>query len=198
MLRTLSWAVIVGLIYAAIITTVNGQSSEAVPAKSLRGLTVFTDKVMTACNASLKPGRRSMLTNQIAKVAYETYDVQEHAEAFIGLICIESKFQSLAKSGAGAQGITQVMPKYAQEFGASCGYDDITGADLADTEISLRIGACHFKQLLLYHKSVPLALAAYNSGKDSSTVKRLSNLQEGLPETSGYLAKYAMLREKLK
>lgn len=159
----------------------------------------FMFQLMDTCEADLSIIRKQVLTTQIQRIAGGLFPGnQEHQEAFAFLICIESRFNSKAKSKAGAVGLTQVMPRFAAEFAEYCSLGKPTEEDLYYPEINLTIGACNFKALLDYHQSIALALAAYNSGKNSSTVKKLSNLQQGgHPETVLYVSKYAVLRDKM-
>jgi len=160
-------------------------------------LSVFVQKVMDECNAKGSEAFLLVLRDLIADVAVSALKTREHQEALPLLICIESKFNPRARSSAGAVGLSQIMPKYAQEFATACGLGKLSSDDLNFPEINLRIGACHLARLLTLHEgSIPLALAAYNSGANSPSVKRLSSLASGNPETDGYLAKFSVLKHK--
>ena len=117
------------------------------------------------------------------------------------LICIESRFNNSARSTAGAVGLTQVMSKYAPEFAKACGLGELDPADLADSQVNLLVGACRFKELMTYYSGDPtLALAAYNSGQDSPTVRKAasSDVRSGHPETVGYLAAAFVMQQRVK
>ncbi|MGV1760535.1 lytic transglycosylase domain-containing protein [Rhizobium sp. A22-96] len=74
---------------------------------------------------------------------------------FLGLVYQESRFNPCAKSPAGATGLAQLMPGTAAQLGVNPN----------NIEDNLRGGARYYKQQLdSFGGSVPLALAAYNSG----------------------------------
>jgi hypothetical protein len=160
--------------------------------------TSFVNQLMDTCKVKLSDSRKKILADQLVRITRMRFSKIEHQQAFTFLVCIESKFDSGAKSKSGAIGLTQVMPKFAGEFAKDCGLPSgVTAADLTDSETSLLVGSCHFKSLIEYYNSVALALAAYNSGKDSASVKSLNNLGEGHPETTGYISKFMVLKEKM-
>jgi hypothetical protein len=170
--------------------------TEVRPVQEQQRLDEFVGKLMEQCRTSLSETRKIMLTRQLARIASKSFHSRDEMEAFVLLVCIESKFQSSVKSKAGAIGLSQLMPKYAGEFAANCGLGGkISADDLLDSETNLTIGACQFHSLLRsFNGNVGLALAAYNAGEYSTTVRKAAALQEINPETSGYLAKFLVLR----
>jgi hypothetical protein len=160
----------------------------------------FTLRLMDQCNTKhLSPARKAILVKQLSRITVAQLPTMEQRQSFVLLVCIESNFHSGARSKVGAVGLSQLMPQYAPSFAESCGLGKVTTEDLADAEVNLSIGSCHFAQLLQrFDGNVALALAAYNSGADSKTTRGLSRLQEGHPETGYYLAKYLVLQEKMK
>lgn len=94
----------------------------------------------------------------------------------------ESGFDETALSPKGAQGVMQLMPATAQEYGVKDAYSPAESIDA---------GARYFKMLLKRFKSDPvLAIAAYNAGMGA--VARYN----GVPpykETQAYLEKVQLL-----
>jgi hypothetical protein len=91
---------------------------------------------------------------------------------------VESGFDPHAVSPKGAQGLMQLMPATARQYGVSDPFDPMA---------NLRAGALHLRNLLdEFGGDVTLALAAYNAG--SGAVRR----HEGVPtfrETRDYVRK---------
>lgn len=159
----------------------------------------FVNQLYGICGAKLSEARTKLLTQQLLDVTGKYFTDLRDKQAFLYLICIESKFSASVKSHAGAVGYTQILPKYAQSFADTCGLGKLDAGDVVDPAVNLNLGACQFSTLLKkFSGNVALALAGYNSGADSSTTKKLSNLGEGSPETSGYLAKYLVLEQKVR
>lgn len=186
-----------GLVYCLLANSCLSNRPQNKPAEPL-ALNLFVQKVMDICRASLSAGRKELLSRQIARIATDRITKRDHQEAFILLLCIESKFQENAKSKAGAIGLAQILPKYAQSFAADCGIPKITPEDTQSVEVNLHVGACYFNTLLIqFNGNTVLALSGYNSGPGSQTTRKLGLLQEGHPETGWYIAKITMLREMM-
>lgn len=161
---------------------------------------LYVQKVMDACGARMSEAKRNVLSGQIHQVASQLFDDELDQRWFYTLICIESRFSNEARSSVGAVGLTQVMPQFAKEFARNCGLGELDVKDLADSQVNLLVGGCRFKELMLYYEGdVTLALAAYNSGQGSSTVKKAasSDVRTGHPETIGYLAAAFVLDQKM-
>lgn len=98
-----------------------------------------------------------------------------HPWLLASLVQAESAFDAAAESRAGARGLTQLMPAAAADYGVT---------NIWDPEQNLHGGASHLRRLLDRFESLPLALAAYNSG--ATTVERCG----GVPpyrETRGFV-----------
>lgn len=174
----------------------------AVPAlKEEISLGRFIDQVMNTCRSSVKGPARTVLISQLERVALQQMGPRAHQEAFILLVCIESRFQPGAKSKVGAIGLAQIMPQYASEFAESCGLGKgpLSITELQDNELNLRLGACVFSSLIYrYNGNVALALSAYNSGPSSDTTKKLKKLQGNInKETSEYITRFFTLKQQL-
>ncbi len=97
--------------------------------------------------------------------AREAYDdlIREAAQLYRldenlirGVMQAESSFNPLVVSPAGAQGLMQIMPGLAEEFGVT---------DPFDPRQNIMAGARYLRQLLDSHSgNVKLTLASYNAG----------------------------------
>ena len=97
----------------------------------------------------------------------------------------ESGFDADAVSDKGAQGVMQLMPEVAAEYGV---------ADPFDPAQSIRAGARHLRALLRrYRDDRSLALAAYNAG--IGAVQRHGGVPP-YPETQAYIAKVQALHAR--
>lgn len=89
----------------------------------------------------------------------------------------ESAFKPCAVSVAGAQGLMQLMPATAGQFGVK---------DPFDPDQNVAAGTKFLKELLArYNGDLSLALAAYNSGP--ATVDKANGIPK-IPETQTYVA----------
>lgn len=162
-------------------------------------LASFAGRVVMHCRAKGSSAKLSSVANQTARIAEATFTRREHQEAFLMMVCIESRFDNSSRSKVGAVGYSQLMPALIPQFATDCGLGEMTAQDAQDGEMNLRLGACVFKQLLeKFDGNVALALSGYNSGPDSPTTKKLTRLVPGHPETNGYLASFYVLHEQMK
>ena len=91
---------------------------------------------------------------------------------------VESGFNPKARSSKGAQGLMQLMPATAKQYGVS---------NIHDPYQNLNAGAKHLRDLLdRYQGDVVLALAAYNAG--SGAVQRYGGVP-AYAETQDYVKK---------
>jgi hypothetical protein len=112
---------------------------------------------------------------QAAIKAAEKYGIPPNI--FLSLVRTESNFNPLAKSGKGAMGLVQLMPKTAEELGVTDPFDPMQNLDG---------GARYLAQQYNRFGEWPLALSAYNAGA-SNVLK-----YDGIPpfeETKNYVDK---------
>ncbi len=82
-----------------------------------------------------------------------------------GLVLRESRFNPKARSGAGAVGLSQLMPPTARQEMKALGMTLRSKTQLYDPALNARLGAGYLAKLLrLYDGRPELALAAYNGG----------------------------------
>jgi soluble lytic murein transglycosylase len=83
----------------------------------------------------------------------------------LALMRQESFFDPLAGSGAGATGLTQVIPSTGQEIASDLGESNFVNEDLLRPVVSVRFGAHYLeKQVEAFDGNLYYALAAYNAG----------------------------------
>jgi hypothetical protein len=174
----------------------NLAQKESLKNKEDNDLYTFIVKVMDKVKANISPSKKDLLIGKIQGVANKFFDTLEKRQAFVIVVSIESKFKQESKSSVGAVGISQIMPQYFVEFAKSCGLEFVA-ADINDIDANLAVGACHFNALVNETGSVLLAVAAYNSGLHSSTVKSLKKLGTINNETSNYVARFALVKESV-
>ena len=111
-----------------------------------------------------------------AMLGYAATTHQVDPKLLRAVIVQESGFRPCAVSAKGAQGLMQLMPATAEQFGV---------ADAMDPKQNIDAGAKYLKQLLdKYKGDVPLALAAYNAGP--SAVDSAGGVPE-IKETRDYV-----------
>jgi hypothetical protein len=129
------------------------------------------------------PGRMSTTASDRAQM----YDgiITEHARAndvrpdlVRAVVQVESAFNPRARSPKGAQGLMQLMPATAQQFGVKNAYNP---------EENVRAGVAYLRQLLdRYRNDEELALAAYNAGPGA--VDKYGQNVPPYSETKNYVA----------
>ncbi len=174
------------------------QVAPAAPIVEVVPLLDHTTKSIDLAAPRISAGRRKLLAGMLTQIATEMFTERRHQEFWIALIGVESRYESGAKSSAGAVGLGQLIPKFATGFGASCGLAEITAADIADDYTNAFLSACQFKTLIeQFDGNIPLALAGYNSGSASSSVKNLKAGGVPVTETAGYLSKVWTSKEQV-
>lgn len=160
-------------------------------------LVVYVTKLMILSKAHPSELRKRVIIKSMIEISRDLGFNWEEAKGFAVLIAIESKFNPNATSSAGAVGLTQVIPKYAQEFASKCGIKDVKPEDLKDVYSSLLVGGCRYKELLESLGNSGLVLVAYNAGLSSQQMSELKSLQSiNNKETAGYIAKWLYLKEE--
>jgi soluble lytic murein transglycosylase len=115
--------------------------------------------------AMVGAGRPPDLSRFDALIERAAREAGVEADLLRGLVAAESSGDPRARSGAGAVGLTQLMPATAREIAGTLRLD-ADGLDLTDPRTSLRLGAHHLARLLASLGGEPaFALAAYNAGK---------------------------------
>jgi len=113
-------------------------------------------------------GRRRMLYAAIARAACESGISPSLLEA---VVAQESGYRTLATSGAGAKGLTQLMPGTADAMGVARPFEPMS---------NLRGGARYLRNQLARFRRIDLALAAYNAGPERRALSegRIPNISE--------------------
>ena len=134
------------------------------------------------------PGRMSATASDRALM----YDgiITEHARAndvrpdlVRAVVQVESAFNPRARSPKGAQGLMQLMPATAQQFGVKNAYNP---------EENVRAGVAYLRQLLdRYRNDEELALAAYNAGPGA--VDKYGQNVPPYAETKNYVAQISQI-----
>ena len=107
------------------------------------------------------------------KYSYPVPDIiQDDSETYLSLIYAiirqESEFYSGARSGAGALGLMQVMPKTAKYLAKKLGLIYDKERMFRDELYNVRLGTQYVRELLrLFQGSTVLSVAAYNAGPGS-------------------------------
>lgn len=125
--------------------------------------------------AKAPPEKRLAAPAALARLAYpDAFGDLVRAEAeergvpldlLFALIRQESRFEPTARSGAGATGLTQVMPATGEGLAGALGEADFAVDKLYRPYYALRFGAFLFGRHLEQYEGQPLpALAAYNAG----------------------------------
>jgi soluble lytic murein transglycosylase-like protein len=82
-----------------------------------------------------------------------------------GIVRQESGWNPLARSAAGAVGLTQIMPGTARDIARRAGRQDLIGRSLTDPGVNLALGAFHLAQWFRTYRSWVVAIACHNAGE---------------------------------
>lgn len=98
------------------------------------------------------------------------------AATIFGVIRTESAFLADARSGAGARGLMQLMPKTASETARRISLRYTGPAQLTDPNINIMLGSAYLKDMLRrFDGNLALAAAAYNAGPHRARAWRPSS-----------------------
>jgi peptidoglycan lytic transglycosylase len=110
------------------------------------------------------------------------------------VIYTESKFETDARSDAGAIGLMQLLPKTASGIAVRTGGKRFVVDDLLDPEINIRYGAWYLRHLLDKYGNERIALAAYHAGQANVDRWRAQGLGIQFPGTRYYVNRVAKLK----
>lgn len=151
---------------------------------------------MDQVKSKLSPLRRDLLAANIAEVASRVFEREDHAQAFVSVLAIESGFNRSAQSPTGPRGLGQVARAAYAEGLKRCTDLAFSDDDAWDVEVNLLSSSCYFKTILdgLAEGNVFVAIIAYNAGPNSEDVKTFKKTGriEG-SEPLRYLAKFVHL-----
>ena len=131
----------------------------------------FAEKIVSVSPAEGLSDAPAYLKKRVCPTHYRGTVVRECAERGVdpglmfSLIRQESLFEPGARSGPGANGLTQIMPPTARWIAKRLGYRNFETSWLRDPEINIKFGVYYLAlQLEEFDGDVFRALAAYNSG----------------------------------
>ncbi len=101
------------------------------------------------------------------------------------IVLVESAYDPIAVSKAGAIGLMQLMPATAERFGV---------IDATDPEQNIEAGVRYLKTLAVQFDRLELVLAAYNAGEDA--VERFGRTVPPYPETQAYVDRLLTLLDR--
>jgi soluble lytic murein transglycosylase len=107
----------------------------------------------------------------------------------------ESKFDSTARSDAGAIGLMQLTPVTAKGIAQYTGGSRFRVSDLTNPDINIRYGAWYLGHLLSKYGDERLALAAYNAGQQNVDSWRKAHVGIQFSETRDYVDKVEHLKK---
>lgn len=116
------------------------------------------------------------------------------------VINVESEFDADARSGADALGLMQVTPDTAEAIADESGGTEFVVDDLVNSDINIRYGTYHLRDLLdQYEENMIAALAAYNAGSGNvdewgGSLLELDDIR--FPETRAYVEEVLEKRDQ--
>lgn len=164
-------------------------NSKAEPIRE-KALKDYTIRVMNLYNVNFSETKKQLLAEKISKVSVKYISAQDGQAAFVIVLAIESAFNgNIGSSPAGAVGISQLMPVNFLGFAKECNIK-VKQEDINDPDVNLVIGACRFNTIMKTEANPLIAIAAYNAGLHSITVKKLKKGEKINKETHKYLEDY--------
>ena len=126
-------------------------------------------------------------------IRQQAADKDVDASLIAAVIYAESRFDTNARSSAGARGLMQITPATADEIARKSGGIAFEQGDLRDPQINIAYGSYYLRWLLDYYgENETLAVAAYNAG--TGNVDRWVGRDPGMqpseipfPETRTYV-----------
>jgi len=122
-------------------------------------------------NAGLPQALLSLSYPPAFAASVERYAQAEKISPLLVLAFVrqESFFDPAALSGAGAIGLTQVLPETGRSVARRLGIADYDAARLTEADLNLRLGASYMaEQLRTFANRIFVALAAYNAGESAA------------------------------
>lgn len=150
----------------------------------------FVKKVCPVLSSTVVGGTSTVNAEELA-FAVDMASIEHDVDPLLvfSVIAVESRCDAKARSQAGAQGLMQLMPKTAREYGFS--------GDLGDHSVdgNVAVGTKYLAYLLSkFSGDVSLGLAAYNAGP--ANVRK----HGGVPpfrETESFVKRVVSLRDSL-
>ena len=141
-------------------------------------------------SSKLSAGRQQLTITMLTDIAMRILRTPDERQYWFALLGVESRYDNAAKSPMGAVGIGQLIPKFAADFGKSCGITDVNAGDVGDAYTNAHLSACYFKYLIDLNKgSIPLALVSYNAGPGSADLKKAKQGASMSNEPANYATK---------
>lgn len=179
-----------------------------------------TNKLIAISSYLKRLGKYKLSINLVSKIPYNeeikglfypvayAQEVQEAARKFnidpffiLAIMREESRFDSEARSIAGAKGLLQLMPETASRLSKELSIKIKNPDDLYEPKTNILIGSYYLKKLLEEFQSLPAAIAAYNAGENAvrewlknGRYKSSDEFIEDIPfnETKNYVKKVLM------
>ena len=146
--------------------------------------TISVYSVRDALEVEIRLRSKTMTGHDASKIADIIYSESKRYGydpfLFLAVIHIESYFNHLAISPAGAEGLMQLMPATAEKVAFDYSIDWQRG-DSFKPEVNVRLGILYLVELLEKYNKLEVALTAYNRGpKNTNAI--LNKFNKKIPE----------------